>query len=100
MPTDVGTRSQLILSLDTCLILWYRPHYTTTSSAKLHQATSGDATYIPPALGASGHKSLVLRARSRLERDTWAWAIGTETERLARRRKTREDRIRAAGIVD
>lgn len=31
------------------------------------------------------HRVLVLKARSKLERDAWCWALNTEIERLSRR---------------
>lgn len=86
-------------SIDTILVIWYRPHFTTTDANKYQARAQQDAQYIPPNLGKAGHQKLVLRARSKLERDSWAWAINLEIERLARRRKEREDRIRAAGNV-
>lgn len=84
---------------DTCLVIWYRPHLTTSSSAKLHNQRQGDQTFTPPSLGAGGHDRLVLRARSKLERDHWAWCLGHEMERLVRRRQVREERIRGAGKI-
>lgn len=84
---------------DTVLVIWYRPHFTTTSESKYLARAQQDAQHVPAALGNSGHQKLVLRARSKLERDAWAWALNLEIERLARRRKDREDRIRSAGNV-
>ena len=79
----------------------YRPHPATTSSASklLYQPRPSDATYTPPALGAKGFERLVLRARSKLERDAWSWCIGLEMERLGRGRKEREGRARGDGGV-
>jgi hypothetical protein len=41
----------------------------------------------------------VFRARSKLDRDSWAWAINWEIERLVRRRREREERLRGFGAV-
>jgi hypothetical protein len=42
---------------------------------------------------------MVLRARSKLERDSWVWAIGFEIERITRMRQVREERLRNAGGI-
>jgi hypothetical protein len=84
---------------DTVLVIWYRPHFVTADKNKYIARAQQDAQYVPPALGNSGHQKLVLRARSKLERDAWASALNLEIERLARRRKDREDRIRGTGNV-
>lgn len=42
-------------------------------------------------------KHIAIRARSRLERDLWVWAINCERERLVREDRTREDQLRNQG---
>lgn len=43
------------------------------------------------------HKILVFKARSRLERDAWCWALNCELERIARAHADSEKVIREAG---
>jgi hypothetical protein len=43
------------------------------------------------------HKILVLKTRSKLERDSWCWAINCELERIVRSNAEREVRVREAG---
>lgn len=44
-------------------------------------------------------KVLVLRARSKLERDEWCWVLNVEMERLVRAHKVREGMVRQEGNV-
>ena len=44
-------------------------------------------------------KMLVLRARSKLERDEWCWALNVEIERLVRVHTVREAAVRQEGNV-
>jgi hypothetical protein len=48
-----------------------------------------------PSLNAA-KKMMVFRCRSRVERDLWCWAMNTEIEKLARKRRHREE-LRNAG---
>ncbi|PWN19355.1 hypothetical protein BCV69DRAFT_313624 [Microstroma glucosiphilum] len=50
-----------------------------------------------PRLDDGTHNDIVLRARSKLERDLWVRCIGYEIERLAREDVPRETRIKEAG---
>ena len=54
-------------------------------------------TSVPPLNGK--HSMLVLRARSRLERDAWCWALNAEIERLVRLNALREEAIRNDGGI-
>lgn len=45
------------------------------------------------------HDVLVLKARSRLERDSWVWALNAEIERTSRRFRVREVKARDGGLV-
>jgi hypothetical protein len=45
------------------------------------------------------HSLLVLRARSKLERDSWCWALNVEVERLVREHSVREQGIREDGRI-
>lgn len=50
---------------------------------------------IPPL--SEKHKYLVCRARSKLERNGWCWALNMEIEKLTRKQKEREERLRQTG---
>lgn len=43
------------------------------------------------------HKLLVFRTRSKLERDAWCWALNIEIEKLTRKQKEREEKLRQTG---
>ena len=49
-----------------------------------------------PSLSAK-HKMLVFKARSKLERDAWCWALNTEIEKMVRVQKDREEMLRESG---
>ena len=49
-----------------------------------------------PALN-SKHQILVFKARSKLERDAWCWALNAEIERVVRATADREERLRSGG---
>ena len=70
---------------DTLFVLWYR---------KAHAGAASTAD-VPP-LGAK-RKVAVFRTRSKLERDTWVWAINVEIEKVVRASKDREEAVRQAG---
>ena len=52
----------------------------------------------PPNLDAK-RKAIVLKTRSKLERDAWCWAINMEIDRLAESQSRREEVARNAGGV-
>ncbi|KAJ1303415.1 hypothetical protein OPQ81_011606 [Rhizoctonia solani] len=84
---------------DTTFIIWYRPHSTHVPSAPLLSSESAakDEPTIAP-LGGK-HKLIICKARSRLERDAWCWALNTEIERLSRLLSTREKHMRNQGVL-
>lgn len=46
-------------------------------------------------------KVLVLKTRSRIERDAWCWALNTEIEKMVRVQKDREEKLRETGqLID
>lgn len=67
----------------------YRPHDVKRTF------TSEDNAPIP-AINAK-HKIIVVKARSKLERDHWCWAVNEEIERIARRNVDRELRLHQGG---
>ena len=58
---------------------------------------SGNVKDVPSLNGQQ--KMLVLRARSKLERDSWCWALNVEMERLVRLHRVREAAVRQQGNV-
>jgi hypothetical protein len=62
---------------DTLFVLWYRPLLLGDGLA------GGAPAAAVPALSAK-KKTVVFRTRSKLERDTWVWALNAEIERLVR----------------
>lgn len=52
-----------------------------------------------PAINAK-HKIIIFKARSKLERDAWCWAINDEIERTARHHVSRELKSRQGGLAD
>ncbi|KAI0029172.1 hypothetical protein K488DRAFT_57005, partial [Vararia minispora EC-137] len=73
---------------DTLFIVIYYPH---TFRADM------DMNHAPvPTLGTT-RSMLVCRARSRVERDLWCWALNTEIEKVARAHKDREEALRTTG---
>ena len=63
--------------------------------SRLRTAGAGSITDVPP-LNAK-RKIAVFRTRSKLERDTWVWALNVEIEKIVRASRAREDAVREAG---
>lgn len=80
---------------DMLFMLWYRPHQSSADAAKAptHTPVVGKSV---PSLSAK-HRMLVFRSRSRIERDAWCWALGTEIEKIARVQVAREEKLRDTG---
>ncbi|KAG8826289.1 hypothetical protein FRC19_009348 [Serendipita sp. 401] len=70
---------------------------TTTTTTTHTRWMVTDAESVPPLN--SHHKLLVLRARSKLERDAWCWALNVEIERLVRMNAIREQAVRDDGAI-
>ncbi|KIM21701.1 hypothetical protein M408DRAFT_333312 [Serendipita vermifera MAFF 305830] len=106
--------------MDTLIVIRYRPrpidhalqHHarssvgdftlataTTTAPTGKTGGTHGEEAHsdVPPLNGS--HKLLVLRARSKLERDAWCWALNAEIERLVRVHAVREQAVREDGGI-
>jgi len=75
--------------------VWFRPQPSMVDKASL-PGTTTDMPKAVPALSAKG-KILVVRTRSKLERDAWCWALNSEIERIVRSQKQREARLRETG---
>jgi len=67
-----------------------RPSMNSTVNHKTEEPFS-----IPPL--SEKHKYLVCRARSKLERDGWCWALNMEIEKLTRKHQEREEKLRQTG---
>lgn len=78
---------------DVIFMICYRPRSRHTPDTLYHTNT----TNVPPL--SSKQKTLVFRTRSKLERDSWCWAINCEIERTVRMQKGRENAIRNNGDV-
>ncbi|WVQ83201.1 hypothetical protein IAT38_005340 [Cryptococcus sp. DSM 104549] len=55
--------------------------------------------FVPPGLSTSPKSLLIFRARSKLERDRWVWAINAEMERQVRAHTGQEKVLRDYGAV-
>lgn len=80
---------------DTLFIIWCTKLRTDYGMG----ATSENVAAPPPPNLNAKRKVIVLKTRSKLERDAWCWAINMELERLARVHADREDAARNAGGV-
>ncbi|KIJ54719.1 hypothetical protein M422DRAFT_240799 [Sphaerobolus stellatus SS14] len=76
---------------DTVFLIWYRPH---AMGKTMNDPTNASI----PSLK-SKHKVLLAKARSKLERDSWCWALNAEIERLSRMTKERELRSLEGGLT-
>lgn len=76
------------LAEDTLFTLWFHPHVT---------YAKGDFNKVPIPSMSAKHKVVIFRARSKLERDAWCWALNCEIERIVRRTQDRERRTREQG---
>ncbi|EJC98002.1 uncharacterized protein FOMMEDRAFT_114825 [Fomitiporia mediterranea MF3/22] len=93
-PDGLETRDR---AEDTLFMLWYRPHDTSNIN---YADAKGDMNMNMIAVPELHGKKRVMffRARSRLERDAWCWALNCEIEKIVRRTKVREGRIRNLGM--
>lgn len=73
---------------DTLFMIWWYHDSSKSRSAE-------NSTAIPPL--SVERDVAVFRTRSKMERDTWVWAIKSEVEKAVRATKDRESRIRQAG---
>ncbi|EIW80949.1 hypothetical protein CONPUDRAFT_103997 [Coniophora puteana RWD-64-598 SS2] len=76
---------------DTLFIIWYRKNKSPPSSAMGQTNTSNI-----PSLSAKNHIA-VFRTRSKIERDTWCWALNHELDKMARDNVDRERLLRGMG---
>ncbi|WVQ96460.1 hypothetical protein IAU59_003565 [Kwoniella sp. CBS 9459] len=58
-----------------------------------------EAEFLPPGLSKKPPGLLIFRARSKLERDRWVWAINAEMERQVRAHVKQEEALRQYGKV-
>lgn len=76
---------------DTLFMIWW--HHDGSKSQSTNLAESN--TNVPPL--SVDRNVAVFRTRSKMERDTWVWAIKAEIEKAVRATRDRESRIRQAG---
>lgn len=74
---------------DISFMLWYRK--ARTSSA------GGQASGIPP--HSAKFKTVIFKTRNKVERDAWCWALNCEIEKVVRRNREREQRLRQMGAL-
>ncbi|KZT53929.1 hypothetical protein CALCODRAFT_485938 [Calocera cornea HHB12733] len=93
---------------DTTFIIWYRdvnvesrpvpkPPENAIGSAHVEKGEEPQAGQIPSLK--DKNRLLICRARSKLERDTWCWALNVEIERLVRAAVARERALREDGAI-
>ncbi|KAF4576993.1 hypothetical protein EYR36_004977 [Pleurotus pulmonarius] len=85
---------------DTIFAVWY---LSTTGDALYKPGEIGTRVEVPgavpvPPLSAK-RKVVVFRTRSKIERNTWCWALNCEIEKLVRAQKDRESRLREIAAV-
>lgn len=90
---------------DTLFMLWYRSHPVGTGdetgyspAAQLRKTKGPPRSAVIPPLSAK-RKVALFRTRSKLERDSWCWALNTEIEKVARSNPQREIRMRETGDI-
>jgi len=84
---------------DMLFMIMYRPQAPVVDEAA-GAGPHGKGTGDIPKLSAK-RKLVVFRTRSKLERDTWCWAINCEIDKLVRAGREREERLREmGGLVD
>lgn len=89
---------------DCTFVLWLRRVETKRRRLKRIAGTrqaiaDADKHYSPVPLGRAPAKTLIFRARSKLERDQWIWAIKQDMENQGRVHTERAKRIREDGRV-
>jgi hypothetical protein len=88
---------------DMLFVIYYRKHAAvhpprpaiTPVPNSTTNASSTGSQWMPSL--SEKHKLLVCRTRSKLERDAWCWALNNEIEKLTRKYKDREEKLRQTG---
>lgn len=73
---------------DTLFMIWYR-------EISADEKRNAENITVPPLT--AKRKLAVFRARGKLERDAWCWAINSEIEKIVRTAQKREIKVRDAG---
>ncbi len=85
---------------DTIFAVWY---ISTTGDALYKPGEIGTRVEVPSAVSvpplSAKRKVVVFRTRSKIERNTWCWALNCEIEKLVRAQKDRESRLREVAAV-
>ncbi|KAI6114026.1 hypothetical protein F5141DRAFT_1213159 [Pisolithus sp. B1] len=74
---------------DILFMLWYRKPRTSSAG--------GQASGIPPP--SAKFKTVIFKTRNKIERDAWCWALNCEIEKVVRRNREREQRLRETGAL-
>ncbi|KAH7913406.1 Pleckstrin homology domain-containing protein [Hygrophoropsis aurantiaca] len=80
---------------DMLFIIRYRKNKHPAASSSMTNVNTNGVGSIPPL--SSKHKIVVFRARSKIERDVWCWALSCEIEKLVRSNRDREEKLRGTG---
>jgi hypothetical protein len=90
---------------DTLFTIWYRQQSVgagdesgTSAGAQLHKKNRKAKPATLPSLSAK-RKMALFRTRSKLERDSWCWAVSTEIEKTVRNSPERENKLRETGDI-
>lgn len=71
-----------------------RPGITSVPNSTSNN-NAGGSHWIPPL--SEKHKHIICKTRSKLERDGWCWALNNEIEKLTRKQREREEKLRQTG---
>ncbi|EPQ54943.1 hypothetical protein GLOTRDRAFT_43400 [Gloeophyllum trabeum ATCC 11539] len=83
------------LEEDTIFMVWYHPYPVGSVDEERGQSKAGASKKIPKL--SKKRKMEVFRARSRMERDIWCWALNCEIEKTLRTNRDRENKLRDEG---
>ncbi|KAH6912535.1 Pleckstrin homology domain-containing protein [Coprinopsis sp. MPI-PUGE-AT-0042] len=80
---------------DMLLMVFYFPHPAQTEAGRTPTAAPMPNVAVPPL--SAKRKVLVIRTRSRIERDAWCFALNTEIEKIVRVQREREEKLKETG---
>ncbi|KAF9013461.1 Pleckstrin homology domain-containing protein [Cyathus striatus] len=83
---------------DMLFMIWYRPQtiiFNNKSDLQANISAPVVSKSVPNL--STKFKLLVCRTRSKLERDSWCWALNCEIEQIVREQKDREQKLREMG---
>jgi Pleckstrin homology domain len=80
---------------DMILMVFYVPQPAQPEAARTPTTTPIQSMSVPPL--SAKRKVLVIRTRSRIERDAWCFALNTEIEKIVRMQSEREEKLKETG---